>query len=643
MASTGMELMDNFQREIKSAAHMFDNTIRTSGDRPAQKFKADGVFKTITYREFGDIVEQMAYGLMALGLEKGDRVCLAAATSAQWGWADFAILTSGGVTVTVYPSLSPEEMAFIGNHSEARFMVVGNEEILQRAMEASLRIPSVQKIIVLDEAYNGDNPDVLSLNRLKALGGKYKAENPGAYEQRWQSLTRDDPSSIIYTSGTTGALKGSLLTHGELLDSVLRSLRHMVNGGYSASYNDMAFSILPLAHIWERNNSYLGMILAGGCIGYGEKPTTLLQDIQEIKPTWVLLVPRLWTRIFSGFKGIMSGTPEGKQLFDWAMEVGLRVLEKRTGPNGAIDLTADPTANLDPELKADFEKADAQVFSVLRNLLGGRLRIPYSGGAALPADLHRSFLAMNFPLLNGWGLTETAAGINHGYPNATKIGWLSKMVPGVEAKLEDDGEILVRGVGIIKEYYKNPQETAEAFTTDGWFKTGDIGEFDSEGFLRIVDRKKAICVLDTGKNVAPARVEAKFTNSAIVEQVVALGHGRKFISALIVPAYDYVLYLLKEKGVKIDESKLEYANINGMDTCVKVGDDVASNPLLWEMVEQEVEKANRELEDYETIKQFKILPRKLTEFTGELTPTLKIKTRIVVANFANEIEDMYKE
>jgi long-chain acyl-CoA synthetase len=245
-----------------------------------------------------------------------------------------------------------------------------------------------------------------------------------------------------------------------------------------------------------------------------------------------------------------------------------KVLVHRTQFNGAINLLDDPCLGLDKDHQAALVKADNMVFSRLRQFLGGRLRIPYSGGGFLPPDLHRNYLAFNFPLLNGWGLTETAAGISHGYPLATKIGWLSPMVPGMEAKLDEDGEILVRGRGIIREYYDNPDETAVAFTDDGWFRTGDIGEFDEDKFLRIVDRKKNIIVLDTGKNVAPAKIESRFTNSPCIEQVLVIGNDRKYISALLVPIFDVILYKLKEQGITADETKLRYANINGINTCV---------------------------------------------------------------------------
>lgn len=637
-----MSMSDNFIREVETLPVMFYNTVKNFADRPAMKFKLEGTYVTLNYRGFADLVEEMACGLMSLGLQPGDAVGLMAHTSERWGWADFSIQTAGGITVTIYPSLSAQETSFICNHCEARYLYTGTPDIAARVKGIWHDMPGLEKIIVLQSGYEDNDENVLSLNELKRRGRDFAMQHPEAFSKRWQGISGSDPSSIIYTSGTTGALKGSLLSHAELVAALARSLKHMEIGGYFPSYKDVAFSLLPLAHIWERNNSYLAMLACGGCIGYAEKPTTLIQDIQEIKPTWVLLVPRLWDRIYSGFRGAFLSNPEGKELFEWAIKVGEKVLEHRIGPNGAIDLTADPTIGMDDELKTDFLKADAMVYSQLRQLLGGRLKIPYSGGGHLPAELHRNYLVLNFPLLNGWGLTETAAGISHGYPNATKIGYLSKMVPGVEAKLDTDGEILVRGAGIVKEYYKNPEETAEAFTEDGWFRTGDIGEFDDEGFLKIVDRKKHIIVMDTGKNVAPAKIESLFTNSPIIDQVMAVGDNLKYISALLVPAFDMVLFMLQQKGYSFDEKAIKYAEINGVNTCIEVGDDVISHPYIKELVASEVNRVNQYLEDHETIKCYHVIPRKFSEELGELTPTMKIKRKVVMDHFQDEIKQMYR-
>ena len=638
-----MNMLERFITEVKTLPRMFYNTVENFGSRPALKFKVAGSYVTMDYQGFANVVEKAGAGLLALGLSKGDRVGLMAHTSERWAWADFSILTAGGITVTIYPTLSTDETRTIVNHCEARFLFADNEAIALRLKKAWESMSTLEKIIILDPTYKGKDPDVISLEDLLELGIKHLQQNPQAHQQAWQALQGSDGCSIIYTSGTTGDLKGSLLRHEEMMGALTRSLQHMLDGGYSPRYNDVAFSLLPLAHIWERNNSYLAMLAIGGCIGFAEKPTTLIQDIQIIKPTWVLLVPRLWDRIYSGFKAVFSNTPEGKKLFEWAFQVGEKVLEQRTQSDGTIDLTADPTIGLDEDLSRDFKQADAMVFSQLRNFLGGRLNIPYSGGGMLPAELHRHYLVLNFPLLNGWGLTETAAGISHGYPNATKIGWLSKMVPGVEAKLDTDGEILVRGTGVITEYYKNPEETVGGFTEDGWLRTGDIGEFDENGFLRIVDRKKHIIVMDTGKNVAPAKIEAKFTDSTLIDQIVIIGNDRKYISALVVPAFDMILYKLKEQGFNIDESKLVYEEAQGMTVCTQVGEEIIESSLVHELIDAEIKRVNEQLEDYESIKRYTILPRKFSEERGELTPTLKVKNQVVFEHYQDEIAALYED
>ncbi|HZK43812.1 MAG TPA: long-chain fatty acid--CoA ligase [Syntrophomonadaceae bacterium] len=635
-------MLKSFIGSVNTLPQMFYNTVDNFGERPAMKFKLDGTYVTLNYRGFANIVEEMGTGLMSLGLKPGECVGLMAHTSQQWGWADWSIQNVGGIVATIYPTLSSEETAFIANHSEAKFIMAGNDNIAKRVLSVWDEMPGLEKVIVLDSKSDLEDEKVINITTLKKLGKTYASENPEAYKNKWQSIKGDDPSSIIYTSGTMGELKGSLLTHNELIGALTRSVKHLIIGGYNPSYNDVAFSLLPLAHIWERNNSYLAMIAVGGLIGFAEKPTTLLQDIQEIKPTWVLLVPRLWDRIFSGFKGAFVSSPEGKKIFDWAFDIGEKVLAARTNPNGAVDFTADPTIGLDEALAADFKRADAMVFSQLRQLLGGNLQIAYSGGGHLPVDLHYNFMVLNFPLLNGWGLTETAAGISHGYPNATKVGWLSKIVPGVDVKLAEDGEILVKGIGIITEYYKNPEETKEAFTDDGWFKTGDLGEMDDEGFLRIVDRKKDILVMDTGKNVAPAKIELKFTDSPVIEQVMVVGDNRKFISALLVPAFDMILFMLGDKGTKFDESKLKFAEINGVQTCIEVGEDVVNNDFVKNLIDDEVKRINQYLEDFEQIKAYSILTRKFTEEDGELTPTMKIKRKVVTKHYEDKIEVMYK-
>lgn len=639
------DLLENFMRDVPSTAHMFHNTVKYCGHRPAQKYRsAGGAYLTLSYQEFGRRVEEFANGLMAMGMQKGDRLCIMAHTSPMWDWADYGGRTAGCVVCTIYPSSSDKETSFIFNHTESSCICVGDAEILNKILKLRDQLPGLKKIIILDSSYKSDQPDVMNIEELRNLGRSYQIQHPLAYEERWTSINQDDLASILYTSGTTGNHKGCALSHKNILSATLAVSQVGFFGNTPFDCGDIIFSVLPLSHNWNRFDNHSSCISYGGLIGYANGPKSLLQDLQDIKPSFIMLVARLWDRLYNGIASAIQATPEGKEKYQWANQVGRKVLKTRTDENGVIDLTTDPTANCDTALKNEFWQADKEVFSIFRAVFGGRVDKAYSGGALLPADLQINYWSMNFPLLDGWGLTETTSGICMVQARCVRIGWQAPMMAGsnIDVRLDsEDNEILVRGDSVISEYYRNPEDTAVSFTEDGWFRTGDIGEIDHD-FLRIVDRKKAIIVLDTGKNVSPAAIELKFTNSPVIEQILILGDNRKYISALIVPFFDNIINIFKQKSIAFDESQLVYATVNGITTCIEVGDDIASNPLLHELIEDDIEKVNMELSDFEAIKKFKIIPRKFTEERGELTPTLKIKNRIVVKNYSEEAESLYK-
>lgn len=639
----GNDLLTNFMRDVPSTIHMFYNTVKYCGNRPAQKYNIGGSYMTLTYNEFAERVENFGQGFMALGLQKGDRISIMAGTNPIWDWADYGGRAAGCSVNTLYPDDSSETIIFTTNHGESSCICVQNEQMLEKILRVWDQLPLVKNIVVMNSSYQSEIKNVINMQQLWDLGQEFRAQHPNAYKERWQSVTQDDLCTILYTSGTTGQQKGCPLTHKNILSSTLGVSQVGFYGNTPFSCDDTVFSILPTSHNWNRIDNHSACISYGGLIGYAQGPRTILQDFQEIKPTFVMLVARLWDRIWNGVAGAISSSPEGKNKYEWAMNIGRKVLETRMDENGVIDLTTDPTLYLDSALKAEFLQADKEIFSIFRGVFGGRVDKAYSGGALLPADLQKNYWGMNFPLLDGWGLTETASGINMVQARCVRIGWEAPQMAGsnMEMKLDpEDNEILVRGDSVIKEYLNNPEDTAFSFTEDGWFKTGDIGEVD-HGFLRIVDRKKAIIVLDTGKNVSPAYIEMKFTNNPYVEQILVVGDNRKFISALVVPMFDNIINIFREKGIPFDESKLVYATINGMNTCVEVGEDLAYHPDLYKQVDNAISQVNADLADYAAIKRFKIIPRKFTEERGELTPTLKIKNRVVFANYKKEIEELY--
>ncbi len=639
----GNPLLDNFMRDVPSTVHMFYNTVKYCGHRPAQKYVNGSGYLTLTYNEFAERVENFGQGFMALGLKKGDRVSIMAHTNPIWDWADYGARAAGCAVTTIYPDDSSETIIFTSNHSEVSCICVENDELLQKILRVWDRLPTVRYIIVMNSTYQSEIKNVINMQELWGLGEHFRAVHPHAYKDCWQSITQDEICTILYTSGTTGNQKGCPLTHKNVLSGTLAVSQVGFYGNTGFTPDDRVLSILPLSHNWNRIDNHSACISYGGMIGYAQSPRTILQDLYEIKPTFLMLVARLWDRIWNGVAAQICASPQGKEKYDWAINVGRKVLETRMDENGVIDLTTDPTLYLDTSLKAEFLTADKEIFSIFRNVFGGRVNKAYSGGAILPADLQKNYWGMNFPLLDGWGLTETASGINMVQARCVRIGWEAPMMAGsnMEVKLDpEDSEILVRGDSVISGYLNNPEETALSFTSDGWFRTGDIGQMD-HGFLRIVDRKKAIIVMDTGKNVSPAYVELKFTSSPIIEQIVIVGDNRKYISALVVPMYDSIIKQFQEKGIAFDESKLNYAVVNGMTTCIEVGEDLACHSELCAMIDNEINQVNEQLAEFEAIKRYRIIPRKFTEERGELTPTLKIKTRVVLANYPNEVEELY--
>jgi long-chain acyl-CoA synthetase len=376
-------------------------------------------------------------------------------------------------------------------------------------------------------------------------------------------------------------------------------------------------------------------------VAFAQSPATFMTDLSVIRPTWITWVPRLLARMYSTMEGAFCATEAGKKLWDWAVDVAIKASYALEDEDGYINMTIPFEDQLQGELREQWIAAYNSVYWRLHHALGGRMVDLNIGGAYLDEDLHRKLVGMGVYIGYGYGLTETAAGVAESAPSAYKIGWISPANPGVEFKLDEDGELLIRGNGVITEYYKDEQATRESFTEDGWFRTGDIAEMDKRGYIRIVDRKKSIIVLDTGKNVAQARIESLCSLSPLLDQVVVLGQNRKYIAALIVPNYEVILHALRSQSIPFDESQLEYGEVNGLRVCVKVGEDIINNPMVVAQIQKEIDKVNEKLDDFETIKKFKILSRRLSEEAGEITPSSKIRIKVIMERYADVIESLY--
>jgi long-chain acyl-CoA synthetase len=447
--------------------------------------------------------------------------------------------------------------------------------------------------------------------------------------------------TIVYTSGTTGLPKGAVHTHRSINAACRRDLS--VFSARPFTEEDVFLSFLPLSHTYERECGHGCAMHAAVTIAYTD-PKTMVDDLRIFRPTAFVSVPRLYERIYMTMQSRAANSPIKKAIFDYAMKTGLELVEYRTDANGFIDMSegTDITAGVPFLLKLRYKLVDKLMFSKVRDMMGGRFRFAFSAAGSLPADLCKVFLAMGIRIYEGYGSTETCNTITINRVNKILPGSVGPVAPGVEGRIAEDGEWQVKGENIFQGYWNNPEATQDAFTPEGFYKTGDIDVMCADGYLRIVDRKKGLMVLDTGKNVPSAKIEAKFSLSRYIDVVMPVGDNRKYVTALVVPNFETFIRYFGEQSIVYDKNALIFAEENGIRTCVQVGNDFIDRPELKALIDQDIQQVNTELEDYERIKKYFILPRKLTVESGEMTPTLKVKRNEVLTHFTNEIEDMYE-
>lgn len=611
------------------------------GGRPAQLFNDGGKWRIITYNDLVAGCENIALALMKLGIRRHDLLAIKAASSARWTWADLGNMFAGAATVSIYPTLSREETIAIARHCEFRLLYVDTVERFYEVMGYLHEMPSVEYVVCMEKGFRGDGKKTFGLGELIGIGAEERKTQLNALKERLASINGDSPAAMVYTSGTTGKLKGVMHSHRSILYAAIRGYSHLAKYDRLENYNCVSMITLPLSHIMEKVNGYYGPLTIGGMVGFGQSPATFMTDLSVIRPTWITWVPRLLARMYYTMEGAFSATESGKKLWEWAVDIAIKTTHALEDEDGYINMTIPYEEQLQGELREQWKAAYNAVYWRIHHALGGKMVDLNIGGAYLDEELHRKLVGMGVYIGYGYGLTETAAGVAESAPSAYKIGWISPPNPGVEFKLDADGELLIRGNGVITEYYKDEEATRESFTEDGWFRTGDIAEVDKRGYIRIVDRKKSIIVLDTGKNVAQARIESLCSLSPLLDQVVVLGQNRKYISALIVPNFEVILHVFRSQSLPFDESQLEYGEVNGMRICVKVGEDIINNPLVVAQIQKEIDKVNEKLDDFETIKQFKILNRRLSEEAGEITPSAKIRTKVVMERYADIIESLY--
>lgn len=619
---------------------LLNRNVETFGERRAQWWRTGGTDTTsITYRELGHIVAEMSTGLMDLGIEKGDRVAIMAHTCPQWVWADYSILCAAGVTVCIYPTLSVKEVVFIVNDSGSRILYVEGDEILRNVIKVWQEMPTLEKIVVMENEFTSDNPNVLSLNDLKTLGKRLHERDRSLYDIRWKSVQLHDNMTIVYTSGTTGTPKGAVHTHFSVNAACRRDLSLVP----LLKEDDVFLSFLPLAHTYERQCGH-GSIMHGAVTVAYSSPKTIVEDLQIFRPTVFMSVPRIYERIYMAMRSKAAQSPIKNSIFNYGIKVGLEVVDKRSDDNGFVDMSedADFFEGLGFVLKLKYKLIDRILFSKVRELIGGRYRFAFSAAGSLPADLCKVFMAMGIRIYEGYGATETCNTVNLNRPDRVLPGSVGPLCAGVEGKMDEDGEWLVKGDNNIKEYWNNSEATKEAFTEDGFYRTGDIVEMLADGYIKIVDRKKGLMVLDTGKNVPSAKIESKFSLSDYIDIVMPIGDDRKFVTALVVPNLDAFIKYFNENSISYETSALEFAGEGTARVCVKAGNDFIEKEELRAIIDAEIRKANEELEEYEAIHKYVVTNRRFTEQTGEMTPTLKVKRSVVMKNFEDVINEMYR-
>jgi long-chain acyl-CoA synthetase len=577
----------------------------------ALKVKVAGAWSSISHQEIYDDVKRAALGLEALGLAPGDRVAILSENRPEWLISDFACVMSCTISVPLYPVLPAEQVDYMVRDSEAKAIFVSTAEQLAKAREVKTGAPCLEHIIMYDEPPPGE-PDAMSMTSLMELGGARLADaDDDEYRARALATGPHDLLTIIYTSGTTGEPKGVMLTHNNLVSNVRSALQK-----FDIDESDTSLSVLPLCHILERMAGHYVMFSAGVTICYAESFADVGSNFLEIRPTVMTMVPRGYEKIHSRIQQVARESgPAKRKILRWAIGVGARRLERRLAGKKA-----------GPMLAMQFAVADRLVFSKLRRQTGGRVRFFISGGAPLSPDLAHFFTAAGLTILEGYGLTETSPVISFNAPNANRLGTVGQPIPGVEVAIADSGEILTRGPHVMKGYYKMPEATAAAIGPDGWFHTGDIGEIDDQDYLRITDRKKDLIVTAGGKNIAPQPIENRAKSNPYVNQVVMLGDRRRFPVLLIVPDFEAL------------ESWARSKDIDYVDR-----EHLVQDARVTTFLENEILGSLEDLARFERPKRIALLPRELTVDEGEITPTLKVKRRIIESKYSSVIEALYED
>jgi long-chain acyl-CoA synthetase len=596
-----------FVDEPRTLAEVFLRGAEKFDRADALSVKLDGEWKRISSSEMIERIENIALGLYNLGLRKGDHAAILSANSPEWTMADAGCQFAGIVDIPIYTTLSETSVDYILKDGRPRIFFLQDPATYERVKGAITACDSIERLVF----FSHDKTVIekaISLSDLENAGKQVKAVNRGLIQTLTDAIEPDDVATLIYTSGTTGEPKGVMLTHTNIISNAIDA-----GEKYAFSDKDVCLSVLPLSHIFERTGMYL-YILNGIAVHYAESIDKVPDNLQEVKPTLFIGVPRIFEKVYASarIKAAQSSRLR-ERIFDWAIEIAKE-----------FALKLENNEPVPPALLLEHKMADRIVYRKMREFFGGNLRFCVTGGAALSDDIWLIFTGAGIPIMQGYGLTETSPVISSNNPQSSKLGTVGKPIRNVRVRIAEDGEIEAAGPGVMLGYYNKPEATRGAFDGE-WFKTGDIGEIDAEGFLRITDRKKELFKTSGGKYIAPSPIEQMIKASRFISQVVLVGNERKFPSALIVPNFEMLESYARLKGLNLETQR-----------------EFCDSPKIIDLIERQVASHTENLSQFEKVKKIALLENEMTIEGGELTPTLKVRRKVVDEKYRDVIASLYK-
>jgi long-chain acyl-CoA synthetase len=594
---------------FETICDLFMNTVTKNPEKHLFFHKVEDRWEGISGSEILTTVKKISFSLLSKGVEARDNIAIMSTNSPNWAMVDYGIVTMGSASVSIYPTLIPSQIEYILNDSESIGIFIEDDDQLQKLLEIRDLCHKLKFIVVMDDSYKNDDKQIINWSTFLESGKSHIETANIRYRDLIKEVSPDDLLTLIYTSGTTGNPKGVMLSHSNMVSNVTAVMDKI-----EFLDDDIFLSFLPLSHSFERMGGHFTAFSQGATVFYAENMEKLTENILDVRPTVMLSVPRLYEKMYARIlDSVNASSSLKKKLFWWSIDVGRIIVDYRMNNEKAPFFLA-----------FKYNLAKKLVFNKIKMKIGGRLRYFVSGGAPLSQEIAEFFAAADVVILEGYGLTETSPVLTANTIDYLRFGTVGKPLDNVEVKIAFDGEILVKGPNIMMGYFNSPEATKEVLDDEGWFSTGDIGELDDDGYLKITDRKKNILVTSGGKNIAPAPMECAFVNSMYVEQAVVLGDKRNFVSALIVPNFEFI-------GSYLDSQEITISDPEAM----------VEHPAVISLIDKEVEKAMKGFAHYEKVKKYRLLPELFTIDRGEITPSLKVIRKAVEKNYADIIDIMY--